>query len=543
MAPNLSNQAIGLSAVPRVSTPNHFLRRVGWLVVLLGVEWVPISAFVSTGRGGQSAARALVAFLFFLCTFGYFKVRGKLPGISRQIEGRPVSWRWFLAHISLMAAFLGISLLAVQGGLIGAALTACWYAAGILAILLAACAFVPLRLWLDLLRGAIDVCVLAAIVAAIAWRFVIPLWSAWDGTPWTPAIDATFHFTKILLKPFFSDLIADRAKLEMGTSRFAVTIGGPCAGLEGAGLMFAFSAGWLWFFRRECRFPQALLLIPVSIGVMWVLNAVRIAVLIMIGNAGFPSVAMSGFHSQAGWISFNVVALGVSVAAQRGPWFRGKTSQQASTPTISENPTAVYLMPFLAILAAAMLSRAASGNFEWLYPVRLFAAAGTLWFFRKQYARLDWRVSWFGPVIGVLVFVMWMSLEPGTHSLNGFPSTLAAAPAFARIAWLVCRTLAAVVTVPIAEELAFRGFLIRRLMARDFESLDFRAFSYLAVLISSLAFGFMHGDRWLAGTLAGILYAIAFLRRGRIGDTVVAHATTNAIIAASVLFEGKWYLW
>ena len=39
----------------------------------------------------------------------------------------------------------------------------------------------------------------------------------------------------------------------------------------------------------------------------------------------------------------------------------------------------------------------------------------------------------------------------------------------------------------------------------------------------------------LAGTLAGLLYAITFLRHGRIGDAVVAHATTNALLAALVL--------
>ena len=103
--------------------------------------------------------------------------------------------------------------------------------------------------------------------------------------------------------------------------------------------------------------------------------------------------------------------------------------------------------------------------------------------------------------------------------------------------------LAAVVTVPIAEELAFRGFLIRRLMAADFVALDIRSFSYLAVLISSVAFGLLHGDRWIAGTVAGLLYAVVFLRRGSIGDAVVAHATTNALIAAMVLIGGKWYLW
>ena len=97
--------------------------------------------------------------------------------------------------------------------------------------------------------------------------------------------------------------------------------------------------------------------------------------------------------------------------------------------------------------------------------------------------------------------------------------------------------------MPVAEELAFRGFLIRRLLSPYFESLSPREYSVAAVLISSLLFGLLHGERWLAGTFAGLFYAVAFLRRGRIGDAVVAHATTNSLLAAWVLANGKWHLW
>jgi CAAX prenyl protease-like protein len=143
------------------------------------------------------------------------------------------------------------------------------------------------------------------------------------------------------------------------------------------------------------------------------------------------------------------------------------------------------------------------------------------------------------------VFGLWLGLDlaagPQTDSKIAFG--LASLPTQARLTWLVFRTVAAVVTVPIAEELAFRGFLIRRLISADFESLGPREYTYVSVLISSVAFGLMHGDRWLAGTLAGLIYAIAFLRRGRIGDAVVAHTTTNALLAAWVLVGGRWYFW
>ena len=109
--------------------------------------------------------------------------------------------------------------------------------------------------------------------------------------------------------------------------------------------------------------------------------------------------------------------------------------------------------------------------------------------------------------------------------------------------WITFRVLAAVATVPIAEELAFRGFLMRRLLSQDFESVSFRRFSWFALLVSSLAFGLMHGGYWIAGSVAGILFGMAVIRRGRIGEAVVAHATANALLAAYVLAYHKWHLW
>lgn len=61
--------------------------------------------------------------------------------------------------------------------------------------------------------------------------------------------------------------------------------------------------------------------------------------------------------------------------------------------------------------------------------------------------------------------------------------------------------------------------------------------------LSSLAFGLLHGERWVAGSLAGLIYAAVFLRRGRIGDAVAAHATTNALLAAWVLAGARRELW
>ncbi|MBZ5608718.1 MAG: exosortase E/protease, VPEID-CTERM system [Acidobacteriia bacterium] len=416
-----------------------------------------------------------------------------------------------------------------------------------LAVGLCGSAFVPPRVAWRLVRSTGHTWIFALTIAVIARLLMVGilLGAPALGFASKAATDLTFAVVNVLLRLILPRVITDWTTMTIGSPEFNVTILPWCAGFEGTALMLVFSVAWLGYFRKEFRFPNALVLVPAGMAVMWLSNAARIVALILIGVAGAPNIAVGGFHSQAGWIAFNCVALGFVLISRRLPWVTVEGVRHPAKEVSRHNPTSAYLLPFLVIVAAGMISSAASGGFEWLYPLRFLAAAIALWFFRSTYSSLNWKFGWYAVLTGIAVLAMWLGLDrfSGVHADNGIGAGLAALPGAARIAWLVLRTAAAVITVPIAEELVFRGFLIRRLISSDFESLDPRRYTYVSVLISSVAFGVLHGDRWLAGTLAGLLYAIAYLRRGRIGDAVIAHATTNALLAAWVLIGGRWYLW
>jgi CAAX prenyl protease-like protein len=248
---------------------------------------------------------------------------------------------------------------------------------------------------------------------------------------------------------------------------------------------------------------------------------------------------VDGFHSHAGWLIFCGIALGL-IALTRHNRFFAAPSQAAG----EANPTVMYLAPFFALAATSLITAAFSSGFDWAYPVRVLAVAAVLWYFRGVYARWSWGWSWMAVAVGAGVFALWLTLESffpprAGADLGFFLHTL---PAGWAAAWVIFRVVGSVVTVPMAEELAFRGYLTRRLMAADFESVPLRRFSWPAVLVSSLLFGVLHG-RWLAGFLAGLAYALVLSRRGRLSDAVLAHATTNALIAGYVLATGTWSLW
>ena len=142
-----------------------------------------------------------------------------------------------------------------------------------------------------------------------------------------------------------------------------------------------------------------------------------------------------------------------------------------------------------------------------------------------------------------MVFLLWLTLEPNVDSSKTeLARGLAELSAWSATVWLTFRVLGSVIVVPLVEELAFRGYLLRKLIAQDFENVRLGQFTWLSFIMSSVLFGLLHG-RWLAGTLAGMAYALAVYRRGQLGDAVLAHITTNALIAICVLVQGRWALW
>ena len=521
--------------------------RLTLFVLLFAAEWIPVSNLVHKQIGAGVLLQFAVVFASLLLAFGYAREKTKFQHISSELKGTPIAWTFLGSHSLAFVAFVWLSRLPFGGSRVSTltyVIPAAWLTSGVLAIAFAGLALVPLRLILQLVRSTGRVWAYALVVGVIAWRLV-GVFSLWNGSFWEPLTDLTFNLVRAFLHPFLSVVVADRAAMTIGSPNFKVTILPWCSGFEGTALMLVFSVAWLWFVRRELRFPRALLLVPAAMAIIWISNALRITALILIGVAGAPAIALGGFHSQAGWIAFNAVALSFAVTATRLPWLAARPNQLPEGASSAGNPVAAYLMPFLMILGVAMISRAVAGGMEWLYPLRFFGAAIALWVFRHKYAALEWKFGWAAPLIGCIVFAIWIALNrvSETHGNNPMGAALASAPAAARISWLAFRTIGAVVTVPIAEELAFRGFLLRRLISSNFESVSFRQFSFFALFISSVAFGVMHGDRWLAGTVAGMLYAGVLLWRGRVGDAVIAHATTNALIAGWVLLSGSWDLW
>lgn len=360
----------------------------------------------------------------------------------------------------------------------------------------------------------------------------------WQNMAW-----ATLEASGAILRLYETDVIVDRVERGLRVGDFGVKIWDTCSGSEGLALVTGFVTIYLWVFRAELRFPHALLLYPVGLAASWLLNAVRIAALTSIGAHISPDMAAKGFHSQAGWIAFLLVALGLmALAGRTGLMARPKTAAEPVRPVSARyEATVTHLLPFMALMIGSIAMSATAPHDRPVYVVKAALVGGALWLCRASYASWRFEISGAAVGTGVLVGAAWILTAPATAADAPLAVWLAELGPAAAVAWIVVRGIGTIVLVPIAEELAFRGYLYRRLIGRDFHVIPPTRLSWLALVMSSLVFGALH-DRWLAAAAAGVVFGLVMVRHGRIGDAIVAHAAANALIFGWALAARQWSL-
>jgi exosortase E/protease (VPEID-CTERM system) len=246
-----------------------------------------------------------------------------------------------------------------------------------------------------------------------------------------------------------------------------------------------------------------------------------------IGARISPELAVGGFHSKAGWVLFSGISVGIAFLGHHSTWFAKAPEPSHGEP--DQQLTTAYLLPLTVLLGIALISGMV-GHSEGLgYALRMAFGVLTLALLWGKYGDLRWREpgALVACLLGLALGLVWLGSGwpfPADPNQSGSSSGL----------WLLVRALGFSTVVPLAEELAFRGYLLRVLQNRRFERVPFRSGPWWAVAISSLVFGALH-ERWLAATVAGLVYALIQIRGGRLRDAVLAHAATNATLAAFAL--------
>ena len=336
-----------------------------------------------------------------------------------------------------------------------------------------------------------------------------------------------------------------------GTNRFVVEIWPGCSGYEGMALMIALLATYCFLQRDQLRINRALWIIPLASFTMFALNGIRIAVLIAIGHFYSPQLALDGFHVVGGWLNLLIVLVASLVTLNVFPYFL----KNPLLPKIQRGEDLPFLLPLIVLMVVGMFDQIFTANFDWLYPVPILCSALIIFYYRFHLLGLIEKPSFTTSAIGVLVFFLWIWLVPVDIAKSElFMSEISSAPLGIALLWLACRVIGAVLIVPIAEELAFRGFALPRLRVWLNNLLNknilfklpthYTAFisATLSLALTSILFGMLHSD-FLAGLLAGVGFGVAYFLRRKLIDAIVAHAVNNGLLSIYVTVFGYWSYW
>lgn len=209
-------------------------------------------------------------------------------------------------------------------------------------------------------------------------------------------------------------------------------------------------------------------------------------------------------------------------------------------------PFAIY-MAFIAI--ADLLARLgwSAAELRWLYPIKIGAVLAALVYYRRSYvellpARPDWRGVAVAVAAGLLVFVLWINLDAPWMALGG--SAGFDPRSDGKIDWtlVALRLFGAALVVPVMEELFWRSFLMRWIERAEFLNVNPAHVRFKPFIVTVILFGFEH-SLWLAGIVAGAVYSVLYMRSRSLWTPVLAHAVTNGVLGAWIIFTARWTYW
>ena len=213
-------------------------------------------------------------------------------------------------------------------------------------------------------------------------------------------------------------------------------------------------------------------------------------------------------------------------------------------------PMAVFLV-FTWLGTNDSVKRAVPHAYPISYVLKTAVVAAMLWLFRRAYTRIRWDYWWLGVIVGVVGIAQWLGMQMFLQRYEIFhppgqpfdPTRAFASPAVA-YAFIAVRLAGAVLLVPVMEELFWRDFLWRQILApNDFKLATIGEWGWAPFLGVSVAFSFVHGHWWLTSIVWALMVAGLLVYTKSLGACIVAHAVTNLLLGAYVLVYRDWTFW
>ena len=246
-------------------------------------------------------------------------------------------------------------------------------------------------------------------------------------------------------------------------------------------------------------------------------------------------------------------------------------------PKLLSNPTLAHVLP----LAVFLVFTSLPGLFlidntqlpwwrhapeQWVYPLQTLVVGALLLVFRKHYTFKPFRGFGLAVLLGFVGIVLWLlpafiyqkltasgvevpewaewfGLAP---RLDGFDPSFFQENTFWYVSALVMRFIRMVVIVAFAEEIFWRGFLMRYVQADGdpFLRVPFGKHSWAAFGIVTVCFMVAHNSvDWLGALIFGSLMYFLAVRTKSLGACVLMHAVANLLLGIYVVATKQWGFW
>ncbi len=216
-------------------------------------------------------------------------------------------------------------------------------------------------------------------------------------------------------------------------------------------------------------------------------------------------------------------------------------------------------IPFIVFIVFMALENALSGatppaiaqqlDLRWLYALRVSLVVATLAYFWRHYIELKLPAQaplsqWMAAIaVGVGVFILWINLDQPWARMGESQGINPLQPdGSLNIGIAVFRLAGLALVVPVMEELFWRSFILRWVDHKNFMQLPPEKVSAKAFWLTAILFASEH-NLLLAGLLAGCAYNLLYMRTRSLWLPVCAHATTNGLLGAWMLYTQNWQFW
>ena len=221
---------------------------------------------------------------------------------------------------------------------------------------------------------------------------------------------------------------------------------------------------------------------------------------------------------------------------------------------------AAYALPMLTFLVFVGAAAQWPSLYVPLYAIKTFVVAMLLFLYWRFYTKIRWNHWWLGVIVGVVGIFQWVGMQLllqkivihiGEHTFTPFkPSPDAFDPfkSFASPAmmwsWIAVRVAGAALLVPVMEELFWRDFLWRTIIApNDFKLAQVGERDWKAFCGVSCAFALVHGNWWLTSIVWALMVGWLLVKTKSLGACIIAHGVTNLLLAVYVLRTRDWGFW